>query len=201
MDPSRADTGRSARRAGGSAPIRYALQEALGGWVLLAEGAHGLCALSLGDEPEVLLQDLHQRWPAAREHPGTDGFDQRIRHVLHLLENPCARLEVPVEVHGTPFRQRVWQALRAIPCGETRSYSEIAAQIGAPRAVRAVAGACAANPLAVVIPCHRVVRRDGTLAGYHWGIRYKSALLDAERSAFLSGPATGSIDPDRQRRP
>ncbi len=189
MDPRHSHTGGPARRTRASAPVQYALRAALGGWVLLAEGAHGLCALSLGDAPEVLIGDLRSHWPAAAAHTGGGDFERRIHRVMAFLERPREGLELPLDVHGTPFQQRVWQALCEIPFGETRSYSQIAAQIGAPRAVRAVAGACAANPLAVVIPCHRVVRQDGALAGYHWGIRYKIALLDAERRALAVSPS------------
>jgi len=168
-------------RAGGAATeIRFAVGECSLGSILVAQSARGVCAILLGDDPDALLAELQQRFPAARLVGGEAAFESLVARVVGLVEGPRLGLELPLDIRGTAFQQRVWQALRKIPPGETLSYAELARRIGAPRAVRAVAGACAANPLAVAIPCHRVVRRDGDLAGYRWGIERKRALLERE---------------------
>ena len=146
----------------------------------MAQSEHGICAILLGDDPEALLRDLQDQFPKARLIGGDDAFEQRVAQVVGFIEAPGLGLDLPLDVRGTAFQQRVWQALRDIPAGSTASYSEIAQRIGTPRAVRAVAQACAANTLAVAIPCHRVVRQDGNLSGYRWGVARKRALLDRE---------------------
>jgi AraC family transcriptional regulator of adaptative response/methylated-DNA-[protein]-cysteine methyltransferase len=165
-------------RAGGTdTEIRFAVGECSLGAILVAASERGVCAISLGDDAEILVRELQDRFPNAHLHGGDPAFEQLVAQVVGLVETPALGLDLPLDVRGTAFQQRVWQALQAIPAGTTVSYTEIAQRIGAPKAVRAVAGACAANTLAVAIPCHRVVRRDGDLSGYRWGIERKRALL------------------------
>ncbi len=173
------------RAGGAAAEIRFALGQCRLGAILVAQSARGVCAILLGDDPEALLRELQDRFPRAELVGGDAGFEQLVARVVGFIEAAGAgpALDLPLDVRGTAFQQRVWQALRQIPPGHTASYAEIAQKIGAPQAVRAVAGACAANPLAVAIPCHRVVRSDGGLSGYRWGIERKRALLDAEAQA------------------
>ncbi|MGH9390119.1 MAG: bifunctional DNA-binding transcriptional regulator/O6-methylguanine-DNA methyltransferase Ada, partial [Vicinamibacteria bacterium] len=164
-------------RAGGAhAKIHFAVGECSLGSILVAKSAKGVCAILLGDEPEALVKDLQDRFPHATLIGGDDAFEQIVAQVVGFVEAPALGLDLPLDVRGTAFQQRVWQALREIPPGSTASYSEIAASVGAPKAGRAVAQACAANPLAVAIPCHRVVRRDGSLSGYRWGVERKRTL-------------------------
>ena len=168
-------------RAGGAgSEIRFAVGQCSLGAILVAEGAEGVCAILLGDDPQALVNDLQERFPNARLLGGEPGFERRVATVVGFVEAPRIGLGLPLDLRGTAFQQRVWQALRAIPAGETASYSEIARRIGAPGSARAVATACAANPLAVAIPCHRVVRSDGGLSGYRWGVERKRALLERE---------------------
>ncbi|OJW49964.1 MAG: bifunctional transcriptional activator/DNA repair enzyme protein Ada [Candidatus Accumulibacter sp. 66-26] len=170
-----------AYRAGGAdAEIRFAIGQCALGAILVAQSARGVCAILLGDDPEALARDLQDRFPAAHLIGGDAAFEQVVARVVGFVEAPRIGLDLPLDVRGTAFQQRVWQALREIPPGSTASYGEIAERIGAPAAVRAVAGACAANALAVAIPCHRVVRSDGSLSGYRWGVERKRALLDRE---------------------
>ncbi len=140
----------------------------------------GVCAIFLGDDPDALVHDLEDRFPAATISGGDAGFEQWMATVVALVDDPRIGHDLPLDVRGTAFQQRVWQALRAIPAGRTATYSEIATAIGAPTSVRAVAAACAANKLAVAIPCHRVVRTDGSLSGYRWGVDRKRLLLERE---------------------
>lgn len=171
----------AAYRAGGAdTDIRFAVGECTLGAILVAESGRGICAILLGDEPETLVHDLQDRFPQARLIGDDDSFAERVARVIGFVEAPALGLDLPLDVRGTAFQQRVWQALRAIPAGQTASYADIAEHIGSPRAVRAVAGACAANTLAVAIPCHRVVRSDGALSGYRWGVERKRALLTRE---------------------
>jgi AraC family transcriptional regulator of adaptative response/methylated-DNA-[protein]-cysteine methyltransferase len=173
----------SAWRAGGiQTDISFALGECSLGSILVAETARGICAILLGDNPEPLLQSLQDRFPRATLHGGDAAFEQRIAQIIGFVEAPAIGLDLPLDIRGTAFQQRVWQALRAIPPGQTVSYSTLAAAIGSPHAVRAVASACAANTLAVAIPCHRVIRRDGSLSGYRWGLERKRELLAREHS-------------------
>ncbi|MEO8593543.1 MAG: bifunctional DNA-binding transcriptional regulator/O6-methylguanine-DNA methyltransferase Ada [Candidatus Solibacter sp.] len=171
-------------RAGGKdATIRYATGACSLGVVLAAATARGVCAILLGDRPEALIDDLRARFPRAQLVAGDAGFEHTLAQVVRLVDAPSAGLQLPLDIRGTAFQQRVWQALRAIPAGSRASYAEIAERIGAPRSVRAVAQACAANALAVAVPCHRVVRTDGALSGYRWGVERKRALLEREAGA------------------
>ncbi|MFO7179694.1 MAG: bifunctional DNA-binding transcriptional regulator/O6-methylguanine-DNA methyltransferase Ada [Pseudomonadota bacterium] len=165
--------------------IRFAVGQCSLGAILVAATERGVCSVLLGDDPEALVHDLERRFPHAELVGGDRAFDELVARVVGVVEaRPGVAVEaLPLDVRGTVFQERVWRALRKIPPGATKTYAEIAASIGAPRAVRAVAGACAANPVAVLIPCHRVVRTDGSLSGYRWGIERKRALLRRERSA------------------
>jgi AraC family transcriptional regulator of adaptative response/methylated-DNA-[protein]-cysteine methyltransferase len=168
-------------RAGGqSAEIHFAVGECSLGSILVAKSERGVCAILIGDDPEELTRDLQRRFPHAHLIGGDAGFEQLVAKVVGFVEAPAIGLDLPLDVRGTAFQQRVWQALRKIPAGSTASYSEIAERIGSPKSVRAVAQACGANPVAVAIPCHRVVRTDGGLSGYRWGIDRKRALLERE---------------------
>ena len=169
-------------RAGGvDARIEFAIGESSLGAILVARSQRGVCAISLGDDADALLRELQDRFPRAELIGGDAGFERLIAQVVGLIEQPELGIDLPLDVRGTAFQQRVWRALRQIPPGETASYAQIAQRIGSPTSVRAVAGACAANTLAVAIPCHRVVRSDGGLSGYRWGVERKQALLERER--------------------
>jgi AraC family transcriptional regulator of adaptative response/methylated-DNA-[protein]-cysteine methyltransferase len=184
----------AAFRAGGEAEsIRFAVAQCSLGALLVAATARGLCDISLGDDPETLVKDLQDRFPKA-ELVGADvEFERWVAQVVGFVESPRIGLSLPLDVRGTAFQQRVWQALRDVPAGETASYAQIAQRIGSPRAVRAVAQACASNKLAVVIPCHRIVRNDGALSGYRWGVGRKRALLAHERGDGMDdGEGSGS---------
>jgi len=170
-------------RAGGTnTSIRFAVGECSLGAILVAASERGVCAILLGDDAAALTRELEDRFPRAELEPGDRDFDQWVARVVGLVEAPQLGCELPLDIRGSAFEQRVWRALRDIPPGSTASYAEIAAAIGAPSSARAVARACAANALAVAIPCHRVVRSDGGIAGYRWGIERKRALLAAERT-------------------
>jgi AraC family transcriptional regulator, regulatory protein of adaptative response / methylated-DNA-[protein]-cysteine methyltransferase len=174
MEPSR-------YRAGGNgAEIRYAVEPCWLGLALIAATDAGICALFFGDDEDALVEDLRERFPAATIEPGGTALDSHVRAVLRALEEPALAAKLPLDIRGTAFQQRVWEALRTVPAGRTATYSEIAAKIGNPRAVRAVATACATNPVAVAIPCHRIVHKDGGLSGYHWGVERKRKLLARE---------------------
>ena len=171
-------------RAGGAdAAIPFAVGQCSLGAILVAMSGKGVCAILIGDDPDALVRDLQKRFSKARLIGGDTDFEKVIAQVVGLIEAPRIGLDLPLDIRGTAFQQRVWQALQAIPAGSTSTYAELAAKIGAPQAVRAVAGACAANALAVAIPCHRVVRTDGSLSGYRWGVERKRALIDRERAA------------------
>lgn len=173
-------------RAGGAdMDIRFAVGECVLGSILVAQSAVGICAILLGDDPDALARDLQDRFPKATLIGGDAGFEHLVAKVVGLVQAPGLGLDLPLDIRGTAFQQRVWQALRDIPPGQTASYTEVASWIGAPRAVRAVAQACGANALAIAIPCHRVVRNDGALAGYRWGVERKAALLETEAQAGL----------------
>ncbi|RLM20830.1 6-O-methylguanine DNA methyltransferase [Brenneria alni] len=165
--------------------IYFAIGVCSVGDILVAESERGICAILLGDDPQQLVNDLQDMFANALLVGGDTAFEQRMAQVVGFVDAPAIGLDLPLDIRGTAFQQRVWQVLRDIPAGETASYSDIAARIGSPAAVRAVAGACAANRLAVAIPCHRVVRTDGSLSGYRWGVERKRALLtkEAEESA------------------
>ena len=168
------------RDGGARTEIRFAVGECTLGAILVAESARGVCAILLGDDPDVLVRDLQDRFPRATLVGGDDAFERTVATVIGFIEAPAIGLHLPLDVRGTVFQQRVWRALLAIPAGATASYSEIAKHIGAPAGARAVAQACGANPLAVAIPCHRVVKTDGSLSGYRWGVERKRRLLDRE---------------------
>ncbi len=171
------------RDGGADARIMFAIAQSALGALLVARSGRGVCAISLGDDPEALLRELQERFPRAELVGGDGGFEQLVAQVVGFVEAPRLGLDLPLDIRGTAFQQRVWEALRKVPAGETVSYAEIAARIGRPTSVRAVAQACAANTLAVAIPCHRVVRSDGALSGYRWGISRKQQLLARERGA------------------
>ncbi|MGO4814325.1 bifunctional DNA-binding transcriptional regulator/O6-methylguanine-DNA methyltransferase Ada [Cupriavidus sp. 2MCAB6] len=173
------------RAGGANTDIRFAVGECSLGSILVARSERGVCAILLGDDPDALARELQDQFPKANLIGGDAGFEQWIARVVGLIEAPSLGLDLPLDVRGTAFQERVWQALREIPAGTTASYAEIAARIGAPKAVRAVAQACGANHLAVAIPCHRVVRSDGNLSGYRWGVERKRELLEREAQAKL----------------
>lgn len=158
----------------------YAVGSSALGSVLVARSEKGICLISLGDGPQVLLDDLQTRFPKAHFLEGTNIMAKTLERVAEPCEEPTRRFRFPLDLRGTEFQKRVWEELRKIPAGQTRTYTDIARQIGRPQAVRAVAGACGANPLALVVPCHRVLRRDGALGGYRWGIERKKILLETE---------------------
>ena len=178
----------TAVRAGGAGvAIRFVVERSSLGMVLVAATERGICAVTLGDEPEALTQDLARRFPRASRAPGGPEMQALVAAVLALVENPAAgAAHLPLDIRGTAFQVRVWEALTKIPAGRTVSYAELAAAVGSPRGARAVAAACASNPLAVAIPCHRVIRGDGDLSGYRWGLERKRALLARERAAGAS---------------
>jgi AraC family transcriptional regulator of adaptative response/methylated-DNA-[protein]-cysteine methyltransferase len=168
-------------RAGGTdTEIRFAIGECSLGSILVAQSDRGICAILLGEDAEKLVHDLQDSFPRANLIGGDADFEQLVAQVVGFIEAPGIGLNLPLDVRGTSFQQRVWQALREIPVGQTVSYIDIARRIGSPKAVRAVAQACATNRLAVAIPCHRVVRNDGALAGYRWGVERKRSLLEKE---------------------
>ena len=168
-------------RAGGAGEsIRFALGECSLGSILVAATAKGICNIALGDDPGRLLQDLEDRFPRAQLVGGDGDFEDLVARVVGLVETPAIGFDLPLDVRGTAFQQRVWQALREIPAGATVSYAQVAKRIGAAGSVRAVAQACAGNTIAVAIPCHRVIRSDGGLSGYRWGVERKQALLERE---------------------
>jgi AraC family transcriptional regulator, regulatory protein of adaptative response / methylated-DNA-[protein]-cysteine methyltransferase len=172
-------------RAGGAdVEIRFAVGECSLGSILVAQSAKGVCAILLGDDPDALVRDLQDRFPRATLVGGDAAFERTVATVVGMVEAPSAGLDLPLDVRGTAFQRRVWQALREIPAGSTASYTEIAARIGAANGARAVAHACSANPLAIAIPCHRVVSTNGSLSGYRWGIDRKRQLLDRESVAL-----------------
>ena len=173
-----------AYRAGGSgAVIRFAVGQCSLGAILVAQSQLGICAILLGDDPDRLVRDLQDRFPRAELIGGDAGFERLVAQVVGFVEAPAIGLNLPLDVRGTAFQLRVWQALREIPPGSVVSYTELAERIGAPKAVRAVARACATNHIAIAIPCHRVVRRNGDLAGYRWGVERKRELLRREARA------------------
>jgi len=171
-------------RAGGAhTDIRFAVGECSLGSILVAQSERGICAIFLGDDPDALVRELQDQFPKANLIGGDAGFEQLVAKVVGFVEAPERDLDLPLDVRGTAFQQRVWQSLRKIPAGSTASYVDVAKLIGSPHSVRAVAQACGANKLAVVIPCHRVVRNDGALSGYRWGVERKRALLEKEANA------------------
>lgn len=169
-------------RAGGlNIDIKFALGESSLGSILVASSARGICAIVLGDDPNALIERFQDQFPNANLMGADAEFERLVATVVGFVEAPAIGLALPLDIRGTAFQQRVWQALQDIPAGSTATYTAIAARIGMPSAVRAVANACGANTLAVAIPCHRVVRSDGSLSGYRWGVERKRALLEREQ--------------------
>ena len=170
-------------RAGGDLTrIRFAIGECSLGSILVAATEKGVCAILLGRDPDALVRQLQDRFTKAELIGGDAAFEKLVAKVIGFVEQPRLGLDLPLDVQGTAFQQRVWRALRNIGVGNTASYGDIAARIGQPKSTRAVAQACAANMIAVAIPCHRVIRTDGHLSGYRWGVQRKRALLERERS-------------------
>ena len=172
----------SFRKGGTKEEIRFAVGETTFGSILVASSTKGVAAILLGDEPDALARDLQDRFPKAKLIGGDADYEAIVAKVVGFVEAPEVGLDLPLDVRGTAFQQRVWQALRDIPFGQTLSYTDVAERIGLPSATRAVAGACAANKLAIAIPCHRVVRHDGALSGYAWGVERKRAILNREQA-------------------
>ncbi|MCW6055680.1 bifunctional DNA-binding transcriptional regulator/O6-methylguanine-DNA methyltransferase Ada [Pseudomonas fragariae (ex Marin et al. 2024)] len=178
------------RAGGANVDIRFALGESSLGSILVATSSKGICAISLGDDPHALIEAFQDQFPNANLIGADAAFEQLVAEVVGFVESPATGLALPLDIRGTVFQERVWQALRDIPAGSTATYTQIATQIGLPSAVRAVANACGANKLAVAIPCHRVVRSDGSLSGYRWGVERKRKLLEieaAEGAGLFSG--------------
>ncbi|MBD9460049.1 bifunctional DNA-binding transcriptional regulator/O6-methylguanine-DNA methyltransferase Ada [Pseudomonas sp. PDM05] len=168
-------------KAGGTnSAMLFAVGQCSLGAILVAQSRRGVCAILLGDDPDALVRDLQDQFPKAELVGADRGFEQLIAQVVGFIETPALGLDLPLDLRGTAFQQRVWQALRDIPLGSTASYAQIAERIGAPKSYRAVAQACGANNLAVAIPCHRVVRSNGELSGYRWGVERKRRLLERE---------------------
>jgi AraC family transcriptional regulator of adaptative response/methylated-DNA-[protein]-cysteine methyltransferase len=168
------------RRGGAGAEIRFAVGQCSLGAILVASSETGICAIALGDDPGRLVRDLEERFPKARLIGGDAAFEKTVAKVVAFVEQPALGLDLPLDVRGTAFQERVWRALRKIPAGRSVTYTELAQKVGAPSAVRAVASACAANTIAVAIPCHRVVRKGGAISGYRWGVERKLTLLARE---------------------
>lgn len=168
------------RGAAAQTEIRFGTGKSSLGPVLVAQSDRGVCAILLGDDADALQRDLQERFPQARLTDGGTRFQSVIAEIVDMIETPGRGLDLPLDLHGTDFQRHVWQVLREIPAGGTASYAEVARRIGSPESVRSVASACAANALAVAIPCHRVIRSDGGLSGYRWGIERKRALLERE---------------------
>lgn len=158
--------------------LNYSAGNSTLGHVLVASSAKGVASILIGDDPRFLVEELRTYFPSAALR--TAHNDRLVKMVTDLVDDPASKVDLPLDVRGTPFQQKVWAALRALPAGVTTTYSDLATQVGDSNATRAVAGACAANKLAVVIPCHRVVRTDGSLSGYRWGIERKRALIERE---------------------
>lgn len=173
-------TAKQYRRGGARATIQFVVGSCRLGEFLVAQSERGICAILLGNDGQSLIHELETLFPNSSLDVGDESFARRVAQVVSVLEHPGQQVALPLDIQGTAFQQQVWQALRQIPAGQTASYSDIAQRIGKPQAVRAVAGACAANKLAVVIPCHRVVRNDGALSGYRWGVERKRQLLEIE---------------------
>jgi AraC family transcriptional regulator of adaptative response/methylated-DNA-[protein]-cysteine methyltransferase len=168
------------RGGGNNEDIRFAVGQTSLGAILVASTNKGVAAILLGDDPDELVRDLQDRFPKAHLIGADNGYETLVARVVGFVEAPKIGLNLPLDVRGTAFQERVWKALQEIPVGATVSYAEVARRIGAPKSVRAVAGACAANNLAVAIPCHRVVRNDGAVSGYAWGVDRKRSLIDRE---------------------
>ena len=184
-------------RGGQGATIRFAVGATSLGAILVAATDKGVCSIALGDEPEALVRSLQDRFPRATLIGGDEAFEATVAKAVGLVETPGVGIDLPLDVRGTAFQERVWRALRAIPAGTTQSYAAIARRVGSRRSMRAVAQACAANPVAVAIPCHRVVRTDGDLSGYRWGVARKRELLRREGARVAGPPAARARPPGR----
>jgi AraC family transcriptional regulator of adaptative response/methylated-DNA-[protein]-cysteine methyltransferase len=188
-------------RAGGQEEqIEFSVGSCSLGALLVAATERGLCAILLGEDAAELEQDLRRRFARAELRAGGAEFQQRVTQVIQFVEQPQLGLSLPLDLRGTAFQERVWQALQAIPAGVTQSYRQVAQALGTPQAVRAVASACGANPLAVAVPCHRVVRSDGGLSGYRWGIERKRALLEREQATTAGHGAARAVAEKHPRR-
>lgn len=168
------------KQGGKGVDIRFAVGQCSLGAILVAESGKGICAIALGDDPDALVQDIQDQFPKAHFIGGDSVFENRVAQIVGFIEAPAIGFDLPLDLQGTAFQQRVWRALSRVPAGQTVSYTDIAQRIGEPKAVRAVARACAANKIAVAIPCHRVIRADGGISGYRWGVERKRALLKRE---------------------
>jgi AraC family transcriptional regulator of adaptative response/methylated-DNA-[protein]-cysteine methyltransferase len=188
-------TAKAFRAGGDGTVIRFAVGECWLGSILVAASERGVCAILLGDDPDALARDLQDRFPHAELIGGDADFERLVAQVVGFVETPTTGLDLPLDIRGTAFQQRVWNALRKIPPGETATYTEIARRIGSPKSVRAVARACGANPLAVAIPCHRVIRTDGSPSGYRWGVERKKALLKREQASVVFVPSPSGSGP------
>jgi AraC family transcriptional regulator of adaptative response/methylated-DNA-[protein]-cysteine methyltransferase len=184
---------RQYRDAGANTHIHFAVGECSLGAILVAQSAVGVCAILLGEDPQTLIQDFQEQFRNATLIGADPDFEQVVARVVGFVELPSMGLDLPLDLRGTAFQQRVWNALKSIPPGSTASYAEIAQRIGAPTSFRAVAQACGANRLAVAIPCHRVVRSDGNLSGYRWGVERKRQLLEREAGAQMPGQPFDSL--------
>ena len=169
------------RNGGTGNTIRFAVGESSLGSILVAASQKGVCAIFLGDDPDLLARNLQNQFPKADIIGGDAEFEKLVAQVVGFVESPGVGLKLPLDIRGTAFQQRVWKELQRVPVGETISYSELANRIKLPKSVRAVAQACGANTLAVAIPCHRVVRTDGDISGYRWGVARKEKLLALEK--------------------
>lgn len=165
--------------------IRFAVENTNLGWAMVAATEIGICAIALGDNPDELASEIYRRFPQAKLGDDDPTFQQWVADVVSTIEIPRRSLNLPIDIQGTAFQQQVWQVLQTIPVGSTISYQQVAAQIGNPKAFRAVASACAANKLAIAIPCHRVVGSNGSLSGYRWGVERKQALLELEKKPLF----------------
>lgn len=179
--------------------IRYGVARCFLGWIIVAAIDRGVCAIEFGDDPETLRTQVQACFPKAQFKEADSEFASVIEQVVAFIEAPGAAIDLPLDIQGTAFQERVWHALRQVPPGSTISYADLAERIGAPEAVRAVAQACAANKLAVAVPCHRVVRSDGKLSGYRWGVERKHVLLIRERSMAgdINTPAPKTNETER----
>ncbi len=171
------------RKGGVAEELRFAVGQCSLGAILVASSARGVAAILIGEDPDQLVRDLQDRFPRARLIGGDADYEALVARVVGFVEAPHLGLDLPLDIRGTAFQRRVWRLLREIPAGSTTTYADIAGRLGMPGAVRAVAGACAANALAVAIPCHRVVRHDGALSGYRWGVDRKRSLIAREAAA------------------
>jgi AraC family transcriptional regulator of adaptative response/methylated-DNA-[protein]-cysteine methyltransferase len=174
---------KSFRGGGKNTVIHFAIGECSLGSVLVATSDRGVCAVLLGDDPNQLARDLQDQFPKAELIGNESGYEELVAKVVGLIQKPGLAFDLPLDIQGTVFQKKVWDALRRIPVGTTVSYADIAKQIGMPKAMRAVAQACGSNSIAVAIPCHRVVRSDGALSGYRWGVERKQELLNREAGA------------------